>query len=167
MGDLRHPRSKWDRQDDDHPRARRPFFLLIPVMASSVIAFDSFPGEKERITIEALLATPLTDEELLFGKMLASFVPAMAVTILFIIAYTVVVDRCPYPGASRDIGAYRDPSSSRSNYLQVLGVDVQKGESPDPLEVGGFKYESRGRFSHLSSWWESSTALMMSCTRAF
>jgi len=69
-----------------------PFFLLIPVMASSVIASDSFAGEKERKTIEALLATPLTDGELLFGKMLASFVPAMAVTILSFIAYTVVVD---------------------------------------------------------------------------
>ncbi|MBC8497560.1 ABC transporter permease [Candidatus Bathyarchaeota archaeon] len=69
-----------------------PFFLLIPVMASSVIASDSFAGEKERKTIEALLATPLTDGELLFGKMLVSFVPAMAITILSFIAYTVVVD---------------------------------------------------------------------------
>jgi len=69
-----------------------PFFLLIPVMASSVIASDSFAGEKERKTIEALLATPLTDGELLFGKMLASFVPAMGVTILSFIVYTVVVD---------------------------------------------------------------------------
>jgi len=31
-----------------------PFFLIIPVMASSVIASDSFAGEKERKTIEAL-----------------------------------------------------------------------------------------------------------------
>jgi ABC-2 type transport system permease protein len=61
-------------------------------MASSVIASDSFAGEKERKTIEALLATPLTDGELLLGKMLASFVPAMGVTILSFIAYTVVVD---------------------------------------------------------------------------
>ena len=68
------------------------FFLLIPVMASSVIASDSFAGEKERKTIEALLATPLTDGELLLGKMLASFVPAMGVTVLSFIAYTVVVD---------------------------------------------------------------------------
>lgn len=69
-----------------------PFFLIIPVMASSVIASDSFAGEKERKTIEALLATPLTDGELLLGKMIASFVPAMGVTILSFIVYTVVVD---------------------------------------------------------------------------
>ncbi|MCW4035170.1 MAG: ABC transporter permease, partial [Candidatus Bathyarchaeota archaeon] len=38
-----------------------PFFLIIPLMASSVIASDSFAGEKERKTIEALLATPISD----------------------------------------------------------------------------------------------------------
>ena len=47
-----------------------PFFLIIPLMASSVIASDSFAGEKERKTIEALLATPISDGELFFGKML-------------------------------------------------------------------------------------------------
>jgi ABC-2 type transport system permease protein len=73
-----------------------PFFLLIPVMASSVIASDSFAGEKERKTIEALLATPLTDGELLLGKMIAAFVPSMAVTIMSFIAYTVVVDLGTY-----------------------------------------------------------------------
>ena len=59
-----------------------PFFLIIPLMASSVIASDSFAGEKERKTIEALLATPISDSELLFGKMLVSFVPSMFVTIV-------------------------------------------------------------------------------------
>ena len=73
-----------------------PFFMLIPVMASSVIASDSFAGEKERKTIEALLATPLTDGELLLGKMLTSFVPSMAVTVLSFVAYTVVVDVSTY-----------------------------------------------------------------------
>ena len=32
-----------------------PMFLLIPVLVSSVIAADSFAGEKERKTLEALL----------------------------------------------------------------------------------------------------------------
>ncbi|MBD3171504.1 ABC transporter permease subunit [Candidatus Bathyarchaeota archaeon] len=36
-------------------------------MSSSVIATDSFAGEKERNTLEVLLATPLTDSELLVG----------------------------------------------------------------------------------------------------
>ena len=62
-----------------------PFFMLIPVMASSVIASDSFAGEKERKTIEALLATPLTDGELLLGKMLTSFVPSISTGFILIL----------------------------------------------------------------------------------
>jgi len=69
-----------------------PFFLVIPVMASSVIASDSFAGEKERKTIEALLATPITDGELLFGKALVSFVPSMLVTGGSFLLYSATVD---------------------------------------------------------------------------
>lgn len=69
-----------------------PFFLIIPLMASSVIASDSFAGEKERKTIEALLATPLSDSELLFGKMLVSFVPSMIVTFISFSIYSITVD---------------------------------------------------------------------------
>src|SRR5690625_910801 len=36
-----------------------PFFLLIPVMVSSVVAASSFVGEKERKTLESLLYTPI------------------------------------------------------------------------------------------------------------
>jgi ABC-type Na+ efflux pump permease subunit len=69
-----------------------PFFLIIPIMSSSVIASDSFAGEKERNTLEALLATPLTDSELLLGKILVSFIPGMGVTILGAILYFGTVD---------------------------------------------------------------------------
>ncbi len=69
-----------------------PFFLLIPAMASSVIASDSFAGEKERKTIEGLLATPLTDAELIVGKMLVAFVPSMIVTFVAFAVYTALVD---------------------------------------------------------------------------
>lgn len=73
-----------------------PFFLIIPIMASSVIASDSFAGEKERKTIEGLLATPLTDSELILGKILVSFVPSMIVTILAFVAYSASVDVLGY-----------------------------------------------------------------------
>lgn len=74
-----------------------PFFLLIPAMASSVIASDSFAGEKERKTIEGLLATPLTDAELMLGKMLVAFVPSMLVTLVSFAAYTAMVDILGFP----------------------------------------------------------------------
>ncbi|MGD8543549.1 MAG: ABC transporter permease subunit [Candidatus Bathyarchaeota archaeon] len=73
-----------------------PFFLIIPLMASSVIASDSFAGEKERKTIEALLATPISDGELFLGKMLVSFIPSMAITIVSFAFYTIVFDVISY-----------------------------------------------------------------------
>ncbi|MFA9496591.1 MAG: ABC transporter permease subunit [Candidatus Bathyarchaeota archaeon] len=69
-----------------------PFFLIIPVMSSSVIAADSFAGEKERNTLEALLATPITDSELLLGKILVSFISGMGVTIFGFILYVLTVN---------------------------------------------------------------------------
>ena len=69
-----------------------PFFLIIPIMASSVIGSDSFAGERERKTIEALLATPISDSELILGKILVSFIPAMAITWGSFAIYAIVVD---------------------------------------------------------------------------
>lgn len=69
-----------------------PFFLIIPVMVSSVMASDSFAGEKERRTIEALLATPISDSELFLGKILVSFIPSFMVTIMSFATYSVLVD---------------------------------------------------------------------------
>jgi len=69
-----------------------PFFLIIPLVSSTVIAADSFAGEKERRTIEALLATPLTDTELLVGKIMVSFVPSMMITFGAFALYILTVD---------------------------------------------------------------------------
>jgi len=57
-----------------------PFFLLIPLLMSGIITSDSFAGERERNTLEALLASPIRDWELLLGKILTPFVPALLVT---------------------------------------------------------------------------------------
>ena len=80
-----------------------PFFLLIPAMASSVIASDSFAGEKERKTIEGLLATPLSDGELMVGKIMVAFVPSMIVTLLSFIVYSVLVDAISFGTFNRFI----------------------------------------------------------------
>ncbi|OGO17059.1 MAG: hypothetical protein A2Z14_09130 [Chloroflexi bacterium RBG_16_48_8] len=53
-----------------------PFLLMVvgffPISISLVIALESFAGERERLSLEPLLATPLTDGQLYLGKMLAS-----------------------------------------------------------------------------------------------
>lgn len=69
-----------------------PFFLIIPLVSSSVIASDSFAGEKERRTIEALLATPISDSELFLGKILVAFIPSMIVTMISFLIYSAAVD---------------------------------------------------------------------------
>ncbi len=69
-----------------------PMFLIVPVMVSSVIAADSFVGERERKTLEALLHTPLTSTEMLLAKMLSSWTVAVAVTLGTFVLYSVVVN---------------------------------------------------------------------------
>ncbi|MFO7547012.1 MAG: ABC transporter permease subunit [Trueperaceae bacterium] len=74
-----------------------PLFLVLPLMVSSVIAADTFAGEKERKTLEALLYTPTSDRELFLAKLAAAFVPAVAVAWIGLVAYSAVVDVAAYP----------------------------------------------------------------------
>ncbi|MCL6450282.1 MAG: ABC transporter permease subunit [Acetobacteraceae bacterium] len=69
-----------------------PLFLLIPAAASTVAAADSFAGEKERRTLEALYYTPASDAELLWGKTLAALVPGLGAAWFAILAYTGVIN---------------------------------------------------------------------------
>jgi ABC-2 type transport system permease protein len=69
-----------------------PFFMLVPIMASSVIAANSVVGEKERKTLETLLYTPVTNREFLTAKLLASLVPAVLVSWVGFAGYFVVLN---------------------------------------------------------------------------
>ncbi|MFN2188171.1 MAG: ABC transporter permease, partial [Candidatus Promineifilaceae bacterium] len=70
-----------------------PFLLLVigffPMSFSLVIALESFVGEKERKSLEPLLAAPLTDAQLYVGKMLAAIVPPMSTSFLGIFFYII------------------------------------------------------------------------------
>lgn len=46
-----------------------PLFMLLPIMASSIIAANSIVGEKERKTLETLLYTPVTNREFMVAKL--------------------------------------------------------------------------------------------------
>ena len=69
-----------------------PFLLIMPLMCSTIIAAESFAGERERKTIEALLYTPTSDRDLFLGKVLAAFVPSVLLTWLSFAVYTLVVN---------------------------------------------------------------------------
>ncbi len=74
-----------------------PMFLIFPLMISTIIASESFAGERERKTVEALLYTPASDAELFIGKALAAFLPALAVTWVSFILYAVVLNITGFP----------------------------------------------------------------------
>lgn len=68
------------------------FFLMIPIMASSVMAASSFVGEKEKHTLETLLYSPLPLKQLFQSKILASFSVAMLVSLISFVAMLVVLE---------------------------------------------------------------------------
>lgn len=74
-----------------------PFFLIIPLMFSTVIASESFAGEYERKTIEALLYTPASDAELFLGKVAAALIPSITITWASFLLYSGVVNIAGLP----------------------------------------------------------------------
>jgi ABC-2 type transport system permease protein len=78
-----------------------PFFLIVPLMVSSVIAADSFAGEKERKTMEALLYTPTTDQELFFAKLISSWLVAIAVALVGFGLYVVTANAAAWSQMQR------------------------------------------------------------------
>ncbi len=70
-----------------------PFLLMVvgffPISISLVIALESFAGERERLSLEPLLATPLTDGQLYIGKMLASLLLPLLAAYLGILVYLI------------------------------------------------------------------------------
>ncbi len=53
--------------------------VMMPAMLPAMIAADSIVGEKERHTLVPLLASPLTDGEILLGKFLTALIPGIIV----------------------------------------------------------------------------------------
>ena len=78
-----------------------PMYLILPLMVASVIAADSFAGEKERKTLEALLYTPTTDLELLLAKMLGAWLPAVAIAWGGFLLYGTVANVAAWPTMGR------------------------------------------------------------------
>lgn len=66
------------------------YFLIIPIMCSGVIGASSFVGEKEHKTLESLLYTPISMEQLLRAKILGVFVPSYIVTLVSFIIFGII-----------------------------------------------------------------------------
>jgi ABC-type transport system involved in multi-copper enzyme maturation permease subunit len=65
--------------------------LLIPVIVPATIAAYSVIGEREQGTLEPLLTTPLSSDELLLGKAWAAILPAVGITYVLFAAVVLTV----------------------------------------------------------------------------
>lgn len=71
-----------------------PFTTLaigfLPMSFCLVIALETFVGEKERNSLEALLSAPLTDFELFLGKYLAATLPTVLASIFGSLSFSLI-----------------------------------------------------------------------------
>jgi ABC-2 type transport system permease protein len=69
-----------------------PMFLIMPLIFATTIAAESFAGERERKTMEALLYSSVTDLELFLGKVIAGLLPAILISWLSFVGYTAILN---------------------------------------------------------------------------
>jgi ABC-2 type transport system permease protein len=68
------------------------FFVIIAAIVPTAISSYSIVGEKVEKSLEPLLATPATDDEILLGKSLASFIPAIIAVYLGASIFMILTD---------------------------------------------------------------------------
>jgi ABC-type Na+ efflux pump permease subunit len=77
------------------------FFLIIPTMMATILAANSFAGEKERHTLEGMLYTPVSDTELVVGKILSAVIPSVAFSWACFVIYAIIVNVLANPLVGR------------------------------------------------------------------
>lgn len=74
------------------------FWAWIPYMLVSGVTADTFAGERERHTLETLLASRLSDRAILFGKLAAVVVYGWGITLAAIVLSLVTVNLAYWQG---------------------------------------------------------------------
>ena len=87
-----------------------PFFLFIPGMMPIIISSDSFAGEKERKTMESVLLLPINKTELILGKVLASFIPSILISLACFFTLGIIINIMMLPYLESNILFYTDSS---------------------------------------------------------
>ena len=95
------------------------FYIILAFIQSSTLASYSILGEKIEQSLEPLLATPITDSELLFGKTIASFLPCIGVIYVSSIILMVFSDAVTY----KTIGYLFFPNLSMA-FILLLAVPL-------------------------------------------
>ncbi len=73
-----------------------PFYLMMPSVIPTLISSYSIVGEKKCGTLEPLLATPVSTNDILVGKTLAAVIPSVAITWISFLIYAVLVNTMTY-----------------------------------------------------------------------
>ena len=68
------------------------WFIILAAIIPTAVASYSVMGEKVEKTLEPLLATPLTDSEIILGKILSAFIPCILATYLGAIIFMIGID---------------------------------------------------------------------------
>ncbi len=79
-------------------------------MLSMIIASDSIAGEKERKTIESLLILPLSDRELIIGKVFSSLFPAFLGSLLAFLSMGLTINITAASLLNGQIVIFTDPT---------------------------------------------------------
>ena len=72
------------------------FYIILAYILPNTLSSYSIVGEKIEQSLEPLLATPITDGELLFGKIIASFLPCILMVYLGAIIFMLLTDLITY-----------------------------------------------------------------------
>jgi len=94
----------------------------LPIFMSMGLVADAFAGERERHTLETLLASRLSDAAILYGKMLAAVVYGMGIALAGILVGAVTVN-LQYPGT----GFYPLPYFLGALVFAFLGMMLVTG----------------------------------------
>jgi ABC-2 type transport system permease protein len=93
------------------------WFVIGAALLPVGIASYSLIGEKVQKSLEPLLATPITDEEILAGKSIAAFLPAITADLIGGIIFIILADLFTYPS----LGYYYYPNWDIAIILLLLG----------------------------------------------
>ncbi len=96
--------------------------VWLPLFMSMGLVTDAFAGERERHTLETLLASRLSDQAILFGKMLASILYGLGIALAGILIGAITVNLV-YPGA----GFYPPANFFGAMLLSLLSTTLVTG----------------------------------------
>jgi ABC-2 type transport system permease protein len=68
------------------------WFIILAAVIPTAVASYSVMGEKVEKTLEPLLATPLTNGEIILGKILSAFIPCILATYLGAVIFMIGID---------------------------------------------------------------------------